>query len=519
MRKTTLFKLPTARSERLLLQKFRSNFSVARINRTSESCAYLDTFDWRVYKRGFTLKRENNTFFLEKIGDVNNTITSIDSGSTTTRESRFWWDFPESALRQELKKYLSNRALLTMYECTEERNSFRVENEDKKTVARFSIIRIANRQSSPLQMFIQIDPIRGYDEQFDALSQYVDSLGGEEHSQALFTGIPSVYGVYPGQYSSKPAITVAPNEPAQQALHTMFRELVHIIRINEGGVAKDLDIEFLHDLRIAVRMVRTLLRLFADIIPLDVSTKLNNDMKWIGGLTGDTRDFDVYLSLENEYKKLLPEILQPGVHSFFRHVEERREKSFAAMKQRLESSQYQEALSYWTTYFSDLHPIKENVTEESTILHAVSKKIAQQYASIDRRLRKAEKKKTDKAFHALRIECKRLRYLFESFASLYSDEDIIPLIKQLKLLQEKLGDLNDISVQEQVLIEYLSDIDNSLPESIVVSAAVGGLITQLEKRKQEAKMDFFRAMEKFKKENNSQQFRMITGGEPEGVSL
>ena len=66
----------------------------------------------------------------------------------------------------------------------------------------------------------------------------------------------------------------------------------------------------------------------------------------------------------------------------------------------------------------------------------------------------------DVLLHKLRIECKKLRYLLEFFSSLFAQKEINYLIKQLKILQDNLGDLNDLSVQQDTLRKYVETDSN-----------------------------------------------------------
>jgi CHAD domain-containing protein len=64
--------------------------------------------------------------------------------------------------------------------------------------------------------------------------------------------------------------------------------------------------------------------------------------------------------------------------------------------------------------------------------------------AFDRALKRGKAAKTDPvAFHHLRIALKKLRYSCEFLAPLYDEKSVRSYIKQLKALQEKLGQLND----------------------------------------------------------------------------
>jgi CHAD domain-containing protein len=57
-------------------------------------------------------------------------------------------------------------------------------------------------------------------------------------------------------------------------------------------------------------------------------------------------------------------------------------------------------------------------------------------------------------YHALRIECKRLRYALEFFRELLGAE-APALIKRVTVMQDLLGDLQDATVAEQLLAHFL----------------------------------------------------------------
>ena len=61
------------------------------------------------------------------------------------------------------------------------------------------------------------------------------------------------------------------------------------------GVVRDVDTEFLHDLRIAVRWTRSALKLCGSALPDGLARSFRPEFRWLGDLTTPTRDLDVYL--------------------------------------------------------------------------------------------------------------------------------------------------------------------------------------------------------------------------------
>src|SRR5690606_29300041 len=70
----------------------------------------------------------------------------------------------------------------------------------------------------------------------------------------------------------------------------------------------------------------------------------------------------------------------------------------------------------------------------------------------------------DSDFHMLRIECKKLRYYLEFFESLFPGDEVKRAIKQLKSLQDNLGDFNDLHVQQGSIQGFLSLVPAGSPK-------------------------------------------------------
>ena len=83
--------------------------------------------------------------------------------------------------------------------------------------------------------------------------------------------------------------------PASAAMATVLTALLDTLEANVNGTIRDLDTEFLHDLRIAVRRTRSALKLAGDALPDGVAGQFRPEFKWLGDLTTPTRDLDVYL--------------------------------------------------------------------------------------------------------------------------------------------------------------------------------------------------------------------------------
>ena len=112
---------------------------------------------------------------------------------------------------------------------------------------------------------------------------------------------------------------------------------------------------------------------------------------------------------------------------------------------------------------------------------------------------------TDAELHALRIDCKKLRYLLEFFSSIFPPKNIVPVIRKMKELQENLGDFVDFSVQLQFLYDRLNAMHAGEKERLC-AASLGGLMVTLFQKKEEARREFHKTFRSFDNDDTAQQF-------------
>ena len=118
---------------------------------------------------------------------------------------------------------------------------------------------------------------------------------------------------------------------------------------------------------------------------------------------------------------------------------------------------------------------------------------------------------SDAEIHRLRIECKKLCYLLEFFASLFPREEISQLVKELKKLQNVLGDHHDLSVQQEDLSRHLACIKGRSRLSLLQAAAVGGLIARLNGRQQSLGEEVRHALKSFRKREHTELYQKLFG--------
>ncbi|MDP1592616.1 MAG: CHAD domain-containing protein, partial [Gallionella sp.] len=89
----------------------------------------------------------------------------------------------------------------------------------------------------------------------------------------------------------------------------------------------------------------------------------------------------------------------------------------------------------------------------------------------------------DVEVHALRIHCKKLRYLMEFFSPLFAKPEFKDLLRPLKHLQDNLGLFNDYSIQQISLQDFLRQANDWANDTkLHVAQSVGALTAVLHLR-------------------------------------
>ena len=130
-----------------------------------------------------------------------------------------------------------------------------------------------------------------------------------------------------------------------------------------------------------------------------------------------------------------------------------------------------------------------------TVGEAAQLLIGKRYRGVLRRGRAITSASSDESLHALRIRCKRLRYLLEYFRPAYGGL-LKAETRRLKKLQDVLGDFQDACVAGQLLRRYAEGLpmSSSNRDQLI---ALGQLIGRQDRRAAIRRADFAQAWERF----------------------
>jgi CHAD domain-containing protein len=277
----------------------------------------------------------------------------------------------------------------------------------------------------------------------------------------------------PGRDPSKLDVPLAASMRADTGLKRIHLALLGIVVAHEPGVREDLDPEFLHDFRVAVRRTRVLLGQVKHVFPKKQVKKFRAGFAWLGGVTGPCRDFDVFLL---QLEDLEPQSALIGLREFLAGL---KSGEHVKLARALSSARYRRLLGDWRSFLEAPPAEKDAPAHASRPLLEVIEKRAWKLRKKILRLRHAD---SPGDVHRLRLACKKLRYVLDCTRSLYAPEAYEAAVRPLKKLQDLLGDYNDAEVQTQRLTELAEPLAGSAPPATLM--AMDGLI---ESRRADAK--------------------------------
>ncbi len=89
-------------------------------------------------------------------------------------------------------------------------------------------------------------------------------------------------------------------------------------------------------------------------------------------------------------------------------------------------------------------------------------------------------------------------------------------MKQLKKLQDNLGDFNDLCVQEAYLLHLADELPADDARSRHTLLAIGGLVATLDQKRAQVKGEFAKTFTGFASAENKKLFKLLLAAAPDG---
>jgi CHAD domain-containing protein len=271
-------------------------------------------------------------------------------------------------------------------------------------------------------------------------------------------------------------------EAARKTFYFHFQRMLY----HEPGTRLGEDIEELHDMRVATRRMRAAFQVFDEHLDMEQLRPILKGLRRTGRALGAVRDLDVFWEKTRRYLDALPPARQTDLDSLREVWQAERERTREGMLAYLDSNRYVQFKERFGQFLQTpgagalpeltrkgeavphrvRHVVPVAVYERTADVLAYDEWVIRSDVPLER-------------LHRLRIAAKRLRYTLEFFREVLAPQTQ-DLIKEMKRLQDHLGDLQDAVVASELLRDFLTwgtwghakDKRASLPKEPIVAPGV-----------------------------------------------
>jgi CHAD domain-containing protein len=445
--------------------------------------AFFDTFDGLLRAAGLALFHERGRLVLIAVETGEERAAATVELPATPMTAA---DLGSGSLRDALAPVTEVRALLPLVVIHTSARRLSVLDDNQKTVVRITVEEPATVSSSgrltALRPRVRLAGVRGYDGELSRVVRTLQhGLSFLAADETLVDEAVRASGGTPGGTSSKVNVGLRSGQRSDFAAAAVLKRLLEIISSNLEGTIADVDSEFLHDFRVAIRRSRSVQRQLRAVFPPTELAHFRGEFRWLQRATGDSRDLDVYVLEFDDFRRMVPRTTRADLDPLLAVLRSRRLIARREMVHALRSPRAGTLISDWAAFIDRLEGLPEEgrpaaarpIQEVSGgRIRKVYKRMLKMGGAID-----GSSPATD--YHELRKKGKELRYLLELFGTpLYPGAVVKPMIRTLKSLQDVLGRHQDREVQVATL-RGLRDEVSALPGGAGALMAMGVLVERL----------------------------------------
>ena len=484
---------------------------------SSTDVTLLDTFDRRLFRRG-------KVCALERLGDGTAHLVLRTSGGQRPGHRAAWAaagiprfasDVPESELRAALEGLIDVRALLPL--CRLRRSCQIMEGfpEAVPDAVRLFRTRYSWVPDQGRPRLVDERLAVSWSAPDDKTARhFVDHLLEcgivKPVKEDIWHAALGAAGRLPpaDEVAGSPELTT--DLRADVALRRILATLFEIVVNNEAGIIDNIDSEFLHDFRVAVRRSRAVLGQLKGVFPERSIRRFAEDLAWLGAVTGPMRDLDVYLLHVSDLEALLPHALGGELEPLRALLTSEAAAAHAALVRYLSSARYRHFKQQWPAYLARppaRRPAAPNALEPIGSL--AGRRIWTLYRRISKAADVVDENTPSERIHELRKTCKKLRYLLEYVEPLHPADRVRRPIRDLKALQDHLGAFQDAEVQMDYLREWFSRLRGDAQVSSQTLLALGMLFGRFEQRQSSRRAEIPPALRRFARKEERARFKSL----------
>ncbi|MBX3306781.1 MAG: CYTH and CHAD domain-containing protein [Nitrospira sp.] len=287
---------------------------------------------------------------------------------------------------------------------------------------------------------LEIEQRQGDAASLRALERRMREAGASDHD-----GRPKLFRALS---LSTPTSPVQPEAEAPAGDHLKFVLAQHVgwLMAHDPGTRLSTEIESLHQMRVATRRLRAVLRTCRPILSPAWVTPLEQELRWLGEVLGPARDLDVQIGYFIDESGRLPHRDRPLLAQFLAHLRTQRVVVQQVMLSELTSARYLELI----------HRLQQAAQAPSVVESPVGiRELAEgEFRKLRKAVRRLRPSSLDVALHKIRIKTKRARYAAE-LARISVGKPAIRFMKAARAVQDLLGQHQDAIQAERYLRQFV----------------------------------------------------------------
>jgi len=250
-----------------------------------------------------------------------------------------------------------------------------------------------------------------------------------------------------------PVQDTPPAREAPQVDHVKWTLAQHVrwLLAHDPATRLGTESEGLHQMRVATRRLRAVLRAAQPVLVPDWATALHSELTWLSELLGQGRDLDVQIAYFNGEAVGLDARDRKPLAQFVAQLRSQRERVQQVLLSELRSARYLELIRRLQVAVQE-----PSVVESPVTLRELAK---QEFKKLRKAIRRLGASPSPAKLHAVRIKTKRARYAAE-LAVWSVGKSASRFIKRAQAVQDLLGNFQDALQAEVYIRAFLKQSTN-----------------------------------------------------------
>lgn len=252
------------------------------------------------------------------------------------------------------------------------------------------------------------------------------------------------------------AIEIPPDVTVGEAFQLIGRSCLLQLRANAGSARAAITNEAVHQMRVAIRRLRSALYAFRKALDEEERQHATDLVRWVMQALAPARAWDVFVEecLEPLRQHLPDDAAREALESFADDVDRMRRQAHAGVRAALADPRFTTScleIEAWWEVGGAVRALGESASLPVAdfardTLRQLGRRLVEEADGIDHR--------AGEELHQLRIRAKKVRYAIEFFRSLFRKKAVKPYVAALAAVQDRLGAIND-AITAQGLLDQL----------------------------------------------------------------